>query len=50
MHAVLDPGDQIIVHSPHYQSLGEVARGIGADLIEWKGDPAPFLGAGSDLS
>jgi len=40
MNVTLDSGDQIIVHSPYYQSLGEVARSIGADVIEWKGDPA----------
>lgn len=39
MNVVLDAGDQMIVHSPHYQSLGEVARSIGATVIEWKGDP-----------
>jgi aspartate/methionine/tyrosine aminotransferase len=39
MNVALDPGDQIIVHSPYYQSLGEVARGIGARVIEWKTDP-----------
>lgn len=39
MNVALDPGDQIIVHSPYYQSLGEVARGIGARVSEWKADP-----------
>lgn len=39
MNVVLNAGDQIIVHSPYYQSLGEVARSIGASVIEWKGDP-----------
>lgn len=29
MNVMLDAGDQIIVHSPYYQSLGEVARSIG---------------------
>ncbi len=38
MNVVLDAGDEIIVHSPHYQSLGEVARSIGAIVKEWKGD------------
>lgn len=39
MNVVLDPDDQIIVHSPYYQSLGEVARGIGARVIEWQAEP-----------
>ncbi len=39
MHATLEPGDQIIVHAPYYQSLGEVARSIGAEVIEWQGSP-----------
>lgn len=39
MNVTLDSGDHIIVHSPYYQSLGEVARSIGADVTEWKGDP-----------
>ncbi len=39
MNVVLDPGDHIIVHSPYYQSLGDVARGIGAEVSEWKGNP-----------
>lgn len=40
MNIALDVGDHIVVHSPCYQSLGEVARGIGATVSEWKGDPA----------
>jgi len=39
MHVTLDPGDHIIVHSPCYQSLSEVARSIGAEVTEWQGDP-----------
>ncbi len=38
MNIVLNPGDEIIVHTPYYQSLGEVARSIGASVVEWKGD------------
>ncbi len=38
MHVMLDPGDHIIVHSPCYQSLADVARGIGADVTEWPAD------------
>jgi aspartate/methionine/tyrosine aminotransferase len=35
MHAVLAPGDHIIVHSPCYQSLAEVAHSIGAEVTPW---------------
>jgi aspartate/methionine/tyrosine aminotransferase len=37
MHVVLHSGDHVIVHSPHYQSLGEIARSIGAEVTEWLG-------------
>jgi aspartate/methionine/tyrosine aminotransferase len=36
MQAVLSPGDHVIVHSPCYQSLFEVARSIGCDITLWK--------------
>jgi aspartate/methionine/tyrosine aminotransferase len=39
MNVALKPGDRIIVHAPYYQSLGEVARGVGAEVAEWRGDP-----------
>ena len=35
MQALLNSGDHIIVHSPGYQSLSEVARGIGCDISPW---------------
>ncbi len=35
MQAVLTAGDHIIVHTPCYQSLAEVARGIGAQVTPW---------------
>ena len=35
MHCVLVAGDNLIVHTPHYQSQSEVARGIGATITEW---------------
>lgn len=38
MNVTLSPGDQVIVHAPYYQSLGEVARGIGAEVAAWWGD------------
>jgi len=39
MNVTLQPGDHLIVHSPYYQSLGEVARSIGASVSEWHGNP-----------
>jgi len=39
MHVALDAGDHIIVHAPYYQSLGEIARSLGAVVSEWRGDP-----------
>ncbi len=39
MNVALSPGDHVIVHGPCYQSLAEVARSIGADVSEWRGDP-----------
>ena len=40
MNVALEPGDHVIVHAPCYQSLGEVARSIGAEVTEWQGDPS----------
>ncbi|WP_244148711.1 aminotransferase class I/II-fold pyridoxal phosphate-dependent enzyme [Desulfonatronum thiosulfatophilum] len=40
MNVALRSGDHVIVHAPYYQSLGEVARSIGAEVSEWRGDPA----------
>lgn len=39
MNTALEAGDDVIVHVPCYQSLGEVARGIGAKVIAWPADP-----------
>ena len=39
MNIAISPGDHVIVHTPFYQSLGEVARGIGAEVTGWQGDP-----------
>jgi len=36
MHAVLQPGDHVIVHWPCYQSLFEIARSIGCELTFWE--------------
>jgi aspartate/methionine/tyrosine aminotransferase len=39
MNVALSPGDHVIVHAPYYQSLGEVAQSIGAEVSKWQGDP-----------
>ena len=39
MNVKLSAGDHVIVHSPCYQSLSEVALGIGAEVSYWQGDP-----------
>ncbi len=36
MHAALNEGDHIIVHTPCYQSLREVAKSIGCDVSPWR--------------
>lgn len=36
MHAALNPGDHVIVHSPCYQSLIEVAHSIGCEVSRWQ--------------
>ncbi len=35
MHAMLKENDHVIVHAPHYQSLSEVAKGIGCQISPW---------------
>ncbi len=35
MHALLTANDHVIVHSPNYQSLSEVAKGIGCQVSPW---------------
>jgi aspartate/methionine/tyrosine aminotransferase len=39
MNVALGPGDHAVVHTPCYQSLSEVAHGVGAQVSEWRGDP-----------
>lgn len=39
MNTALEVGDHMVVHTPCYQSLSEVARGIGAQVSQWRGDP-----------
>ena len=36
MQAVLKQGDHVIVHTPCYQSLTEIAKGIGCDVSPWQ--------------
>jgi len=38
MNVSLHPGDHLIVHTPHYQSLGEIARSMGVEVTEWTGN------------
>jgi aspartate/methionine/tyrosine aminotransferase len=35
MHAMLMVNDHVIVHAPHYQSLSEVAKGLGCQVSPW---------------
>ncbi len=35
MHAMLQSGDHVVVHSPCYQSLMEVARSLGCEVSPW---------------
>ena len=35
-NAVLEPGDEVVVHWPCYQSLFEVGRAAGCRMIPWK--------------
>jgi aspartate/methionine/tyrosine aminotransferase len=39
MHAILQPGDHLIVHWPCYQSLFEVAKSIGCEVTFWEARP-----------
>ena len=40
MNCALEAGDQVIVHNPCYQSLQEVARALGAEVVPWQADAA----------
>ena len=48
MHTLLSPGDEVICISPAYQSLHEVARSIGCQVIPWPLSAGP-QGWSSDL-
>ena len=41
MHTLLSPGDEVICISPAYQSLHEIARSIGCQVIPWRLTPGP---------
>lgn len=36
VHAMLEENDHVVVHTPSYQSLSEVARGIGCTISRWQ--------------
>jgi aspartate/methionine/tyrosine aminotransferase len=36
MNALLEPGDEVVITWPAYQSLGEIARAIGCKLVRWE--------------
>lgn len=38
MHALLKPGDEIVVQMPSYQSLSVIAKEIGCSIIEYRPD------------
>jgi aspartate/methionine/tyrosine aminotransferase len=39
MQTLLEPGDQVVAVSPAYQSLHELARSIGCEVINWRLQP-----------
>ena len=39
MHAVLEPGDHLVVHFPGYQSHYSVAQSRGIEVSHWHGNP-----------
>jgi aspartate/methionine/tyrosine aminotransferase len=41
MQTLLRPGDQVVAIAPAYQSLHEIARSIGCELINWSLTPGP---------
>jgi len=49
MNTVLEPGDHIIVLSPAYQALFQVAEAIGCRVTEWHMDPAQNWAADPDF-
>jgi aspartate/methionine/tyrosine aminotransferase len=36
MHAILEENDHVVVHTPSYQSLSEVAKSIGCNISPWR--------------
>ena len=40
MHTLVQPGDQVIAVSPAYQSLYELARSVGCDIVPWPAEPS----------
>jgi aspartate/methionine/tyrosine aminotransferase len=41
MQTLLQAGDQVVVVSPVYQSLHEIARSIGCEVVNWNLQPGP---------
>ena len=41
MQAVLKPGDKVVVQTPCYQSLLEVARSMGCEISQWAAHETP---------
>jgi aspartate/methionine/tyrosine aminotransferase len=41
MQTLLRPGDQVVALAPAYQSLHEIARSIGCEVIDWNLAPGP---------
>ena len=44
MQTLLRPGDQVVAIAPAYQSLHEIARSIGCELINWSLTPGRYVG------
>ncbi|MFA6482978.1 MAG: aminotransferase class I/II-fold pyridoxal phosphate-dependent enzyme [Bacteroidales bacterium] len=43
MNSLMMPGDHLIVMSPSYQSLHEIATGIGCTVDRWEAGPSGFF-------
>ncbi|HUI11297.1 MAG TPA: aminotransferase class I/II-fold pyridoxal phosphate-dependent enzyme [Bacteroidota bacterium] len=48
VHACLKRGDHVIVHTPCYQSLREIAISIGCAVSDWRGDESRGWSPGLD--
>jgi aspartate/methionine/tyrosine aminotransferase len=50
MQTLLRPGDRVVVTSPAYQSLHEIARSIGCEVVNWQLEPGPEAGWRLDIA